>query len=213
MNLRLFNKTITTYISRCGLCGDPFDMESPRAHELGGTYGAGVIVDQYTPGSVFTATVEITAYHKGYWYFNICPNPQDSHQECFDEFPVELEEGGTLYYPNQGSAKYTVNYRLPAGLVCDHCVLQWRYIAGNNWGVCSNGTEGLGCGNQEQFRACSDISIRYAKENSIEDEIPAEDIPYPLYFYLKRGYFYVKQRKESLKETLINMLKDKKNKE
>lgn len=61
-------------------------------------------------------------------------------------------------------------------------MLQWRYIAGNNWGMCEDGMEELtftylaqsllskcvcsitgtgavGCGPQEEFRACSDVSI------------------------------------------------------
>lgn len=45
------------------------------------------------------------------------------------------------------------------GLECSNCVLQWHYTAGNNWGVCANGTGALGCGPQEQFRGCADISI------------------------------------------------------
>jgi hypothetical protein len=38
-------------------------------------------------------------------------------------------------------------------------VLQWKYIAGNNWGQCADGTGAVGCGPQEEFRACSDISV------------------------------------------------------
>lgn len=45
------------------------------------------------------------------------------------------------------------------GLECGNCVLQWRYIAGNNWGMCGDGTGAVGCGPQEEFRACSDVSI------------------------------------------------------
>lgn len=37
--------------------------------------------------------------------------------------------------------------------------MQWIYVAGNNWGKCDDGTERVGCGPQEQFRACSDVSI------------------------------------------------------
>lgn len=37
--------------------------------------------------------------------------------------------------------------------------MQWTYIAGNNWGYCNGGEGALGCGNQEHFRACSDIQI------------------------------------------------------
>lgn len=44
-------------------------------------------------------------------------------------------------------------------LECANCVLQWRYIAGNNWGMCPDGNGAGGCGAQEEFRACSDINI------------------------------------------------------
>ncbi len=44
-------------------------------------------------------------------------------------------------------------------MVCDQCILQWTYVAGNNWGDCVNGTSGLGCGPQEHFRSCADIKI------------------------------------------------------
>lgn len=158
-------------------------------------YGEGLIVAHYHPGSIFSVTVDLSAYHKGFWEFKLCPIPESTDQECFDQYPLELEEGGTLYYPDRGSTKYTVNYRLPPGLICDHCVLQWRYTAGNNWGVCANGTQGLGCGNQEQFGACSDISIGLSKRLDLADERPAgyEEIPYPLFFYLSHGYFNVQQ--------------------
>lgn len=33
------------------------------------------------------------------------------------------------------------------------------FILGNNWGNCPNGTGAVGCGPQEEFRACADISI------------------------------------------------------
>lgn len=42
---------------------------------------------------------------------------------------------------------------------CGNCVLQWRYVAGNNWGMCADGTGAVGCGPQEEFRACADITI------------------------------------------------------
>ena len=92
--------------------------------------------------------------------------------------------------PN-GSDKHTieshlgnhdVTFRLPAGVTCKHCVLQWTYVAGkdcstgtklnlsfilanyfrfsaNIWGTCPDGTTALGCGPQENYRSCSDITI------------------------------------------------------
>jgi len=48
---------------------------------------------------------------------------------------------------------------LPEDVTCTQCILQWTYTAGNDWGTCENGTEAVGCGPQEQFRACADIEI------------------------------------------------------
>lgn len=45
------------------------------------------------------------------------------------------------------------------GLECGNCVLQWKYTSGNNWGKCKDGTSAQGCGPQEEFRGCSDVTI------------------------------------------------------
>ena len=37
---------------------------------------------------------------------------------------------------------------------------QWTYVAANSWGRADNGTECVGCGPQENFRACADIEIK-----------------------------------------------------
>ncbi|XP_045112765.1 uncharacterized protein LOC123505481, partial [Portunus trituberculatus] len=42
---------------------------------------------------------------------------------------------------------------------------QWRYVSGNNWGVCEDGTGAIGCGPQEEFRACADVAITRTGEN------------------------------------------------
>lgn len=38
-------------------------------------------------------------------------------------------------------------------------MLLWRYRAATNWGLCEDGRGVVGCGPQEEFRACSDIAI------------------------------------------------------
>lgn len=63
---------------------------------------------------------------------------------------------------------FNTTYKLPSGLTCEQCVLQWQYFAGNNWGKCQDGTEKVGCGPQEQFRACADIRIT---EDGVADEV------------------------------------------
>ena len=57
------------------------------------------------------------------------------------------------------SSPLIVQVVLPAGLTCSQCVVQWTYFTGNTWGQCSNGTEGMGCGDQEMFRNCADVQI------------------------------------------------------
>ncbi len=46
---------------------------------------------------------------------------------------------------------YHVTVHLPDDIDCFQCVLQWTYKAGNSWGVggvCGEGVEGMGCGDQ-----------------------------------------------------------------
>lgn len=80
------------------------------------------------------------------------------------KFPIILSINGSLlcrYYPvDQDGSVLRLQYRLPAGLVCDHCLLRWNYVTGRSWGRTSNGSECVGCGHQEQFRACADVSVQ-----------------------------------------------------
>ena len=52
-----------------------------------------------------------------------------------------------------------VKVKLPAGVTCSRCGLQWTWITGNTWGTCSTGYQAVGCGPQETFRNCADIKI------------------------------------------------------
>ena len=38
------------------------------------------------------------------------------------------------YRVSPGNRIFEMQYDLPRGLTCEQCVMQWRYIAGNNWG-------------------------------------------------------------------------------
>lgn len=71
---------------------------------------------------------------------------------------------------------YEIRYLLPPDVTCTQCVIQWRYVAKNNWGRCDNATSAIGCGPQEEFRACADISIE-DKDGTI-DETPYHDVPH-----------------------------------
>ena len=61
---------------------------------------------------------------------------------------------------HQDNTVHTVSLKLPEGNVhCEHCVIQWRYYTGNYWGLCSDGSNPLGCGNQAEFRNGADVTV------------------------------------------------------
>ncbi|CAL7951135.1 unnamed protein product [Xylocopa violacea] len=149
---------------KCGECGDDYAMLRPRPHENGGIYGTGVIVRNYTiGGEIINVRVKLTANHKGTFAFHLCPleHPHDLEtEECFNRHPLELADGGYDVEVPSTQMDFTIGVRLPTNVVCDHCVFRWSYRAGNNWGLCDDGRSSLGCGPQETFRNCADISIR-----------------------------------------------------
>ncbi|KAG0729547.1 hypothetical protein GWK47_030073 [Chionoecetes opilio] len=146
---------------KCGVCGDGWE-ENPRPHEApGGLYATGTLTRQYNQGQVITLTADITSNHRGYFEVRLCPDPKvEATQDCLDKHPLMLADGsGFKYKISLYTGKHTIQLVLPPTVVCTHCVLQWRYVAGNNWGVCPDGHGELGCGLQEEFRACADVTI------------------------------------------------------
>ncbi|KAK4319033.1 hypothetical protein Pmani_010012 [Petrolisthes manimaculis] len=157
-----FNYQYQMQGGRCGICGDSWD-ENPRPHEAGGKYATGTIVRRYTQGQVVPVTVDIDSNHRGHFEFRICPNNNpkvEASQTCLNEHPLFLADGsGFQHMIGLYSGEHVVRLQLPSHLTCTQCVFQWRYVAGNNWGQCQDGTGALGCGPQEEFRACADVAI------------------------------------------------------
>ncbi|KAG5681733.1 hypothetical protein PVAND_011142 [Polypedilum vanderplanki] len=161
---------------KCGECGDDYSLPIPRPHEYGGKYGQGITVRKYNPGTVMTIRVELTASHMGYFEFRLCDDI-NARQKCLDKNLLKIISGSpfisfpndlsTRFYPRNGSRIYEIKAQLPKELECEHCVLQWKYIAGNNWGMCTDGNGAVGCGPQEEFRACSDVAIGKGAVSSI----------------------------------------------
>ncbi|XP_059160493.1 uncharacterized protein LOC131944049 [Physella acuta] len=147
---------------RCGVCGDPYD--GMRENEEGGKYATGTVTNTYTQGQRATFQVDLTANHRGYFEFRICPKnsaEEKTTQECLDLHLVKLADGsGSRFQLTSGEAKmYDIDVVLPSDVTCDFCVLQWHYHAGNSWGVDPDGRQCIGCGPQESFYGCSDIRI------------------------------------------------------
>ncbi|XP_014475625.1 PREDICTED: uncharacterized protein LOC106744955 [Dinoponera quadriceps] len=147
---------------KCGECGDDWSLPRPRSNENGGRYGTGIIVQKYEAGETVTFTVRLAANHMGYFEFNICPlkhNKELETDECFEKYPVPLADGsGYKFYPPPGNGNLDIKVVLP-NITCEHCVVRWHYRTGNTWGLCENGKGANGCGPQETFRSCADVSI------------------------------------------------------
>lgn len=92
----------------CGVCGDAWDQKTPRPHEYGGRFGQGITVRRYAIGATVSTRVELTAYHAGFYELRVCPHMENTTQECLDKRVLEMEGGGTRYYPQEGNKIYEV---------------------------------------------------------------------------------------------------------
>ncbi|ODM92966.1 hypothetical protein Ocin01_13718 [Orchesella cincta] len=145
--------------TNCGVCGDPQSQGAPRDNEVNGKWYRGIITGRYSAGQVIDIEVELTQQHKGYMEWRLCTNPRTENQACFNRYVLQLANGSGTRLPVTSTGMYRTQLRLPAGVRCNQCIIQWNYRSGNNWGDCGNGSGALGCGPQETFRGCSDISI------------------------------------------------------
>jgi len=187
---------------KCGVCGDNYRDPVPRPHESGGKYGKGIIGKRYAMGQTIDIEIDISANHWGHFELKLCPtntNSRTATQECFDAHPLVLADNprSHQFYVPLDSPKITkFNYKvnLPFGLTCSQCVMQWTYYTGNTWGVCANGTEGMGCGSQEMFRNCADVQIF-----SVVGAFPPNALTSPL----PSSMMYVKTKDSGALEPLV----------
>ena len=152
---------------KCGVCGDDISDSEPREHENGGKFGTGQIAKRYVMGQTIDVEVDLTTNHWGFFELKLCPvnnRKEVVTQECLDSNPLTLvdDPASSKYYIPKGSKKkayLSYQVKLPEGITCQQCVIQWTYNTGNTWGTCANGTQGVGCGDQEMFRNCADVQI------------------------------------------------------
>ncbi|XP_066987427.1 uncharacterized protein [Macrobrachium rosenbergii] len=143
---------------RCGVCGDDWSLPQPRPHERGGRFGRGVITANYTEDSITSRTVQ------GWYEFRLCNNENpaaEDSQRCLDKQLLQMADGSGSRYYLEGDVRgsHTVHVQLPDRLSCSHCLLQWTWVVGNTWGTCPDGSGANGCGPQETFVNCADVSI------------------------------------------------------
>lgn len=133
-------------------------------------------VKNYFPGSTLDVLIELDTNHGGYFTFELCRrNSFDiiETESCFERLRF-IDGSYKMRLQNDHSDKglKSLSLLMPDDLLeCRACILRWNYHAGNNWGTCHDGTEGMGCGPQELYRNCADISIGYQVYhfNNLED--------------------------------------------
>lgn len=144
---------------RCGVCGDPFDLPTPRPHEDGGQFGRGIITRHYISGQSIDVQVELINNRRGHFELELCPDT-----DCLDV--ILLNQTGSLeskfFVPQAEKPKevFKLTYQLPDNFTCDHCVIRWKYVMGSHVWPCSNeDRKDPACGPQLEARACADIAI------------------------------------------------------
>ncbi|XP_045584551.1 uncharacterized protein [Procambarus clarkii] len=171
---------------KCGVCGDNYVEKVPRSHENGGLFGNGIITKNYVAGQVIEIEVDLTTNHQGYMELKLCPHNDRNTiitQECLDQYPLKVvgQDDSKFFIPKGTPKSATLKWKaqLPEGVTCSACVVQWKYFAGNTWGVDNTTGEGAqGLGPQETFINCADIYIR----SNTQIGAPVDDNPWALYF-------------------------------
>ncbi len=145
--IRNFPETEESVV-RHGLCGDkPGESKYLKGGKIYGNPPGGDIQATYTSGQSIDINVIVTAHHMGWWQFYLCDKGDELSQTCLNKHmllrdpndpsisPVDHNFPGRYYMiPTcYGAAAYdqTVRYKLPAGLTCPHCVLQWYWVTAN----------------------------------------------------------------------------------
>ena len=121
--------------------------------------------------------IDVLADHMGFMAFRLCPNNNPKvppTPECFEKHQLFYANGDKYYFLESGlriGTRLELQIKLPDGLECWQCIIQWTYVAGNNWGfgpqmadfateACMDTSIGAkGCGPQETFRGCADVCI------------------------------------------------------
>jgi len=151
---------------KCPLCGDKI---TNRENEVGGVYADRhwrPVTANWTQGEDVVIKVRLTAHHKGWQQFKLCPTNDfgvEATQPCLDQHPVYSKDSPSeLHYDmTEKHEWYNVTFTLPKDVTCDLCVLQWKYRAANSWGYDpKTGKSGPGVGVQEEFYGCADVSIK-----------------------------------------------------
>ena len=117
---------------KCGICGDPWES-NPHPNEQGGKFSNGIIARTYhNDDTHINIAIEVEKNKNGYFEFRLCPEVSAKNpvtQECLNRFPLDIEGQGKRFYPQSSGTVY-LRVAMPKGVLCERCVLQWKWHTG-----------------------------------------------------------------------------------
>ena len=91
-----------------------------KPHEApGGVFATGIIVRKYRQGQTISVKIQITARHKGFYEFKLCPNNnvlQDPTQACFDRLKLT-----SFSYKTENSEQILIAYLFQVSAIFHQC--------------------------------------------------------------------------------------------
>ncbi|OXA44354.1 uncharacterized protein LOC110857714 [Folsomia candida] len=147
-------------LSGCGRCGD---VLGETHFQQGGEYDKGIIVANYTAGSIIEVTANFQAAHYGSFQVELCPQEEET-DFCFQLLNIvdgseQIRIDNRICVPHDNSQNVDViaHVLLPAGVRCNRCTLRWTYRTSypgwEGYDICFNPHPA------QVFRNCADIGI------------------------------------------------------
>ena len=181
LNCGGFNVQWSTNKGKCGVCGDPYH-EKNQPHIYPGKYAKNKLITKtYREGQEIEVLVDITSNHQGFFVFRVGKLGAPPITQAKLTHVLKQPNGQEKWkITTSGNDVFKIKLRLPKGLTCDHCVMQWWWTVGNNWGCDDDGC-GVGHGKkQETFVNCADIRITTSDGSVVTDPpLPPTQQPPP----------------------------------
>lgn len=178
LNCGGFSVQWDTNKGKCGVCGDPYHFKPGKAlYTHPGLYATGTITKTYREGQEIDVLIDVTSNHQGHFTFRVgkIGTPPITQEKL--THLLKQPNGDTKWKINSKRNKvFEIRLKLPDGLTCDHCVIQWWWRVANSWGCDPDGSCGMGKGEQETFVNCADIRIT-KNDGSVPTDPPTQAPP------------------------------------